>query len=148
MADTTRELLPVGSVVRLAGADALVMVMGFEPDLDGVQADYLGIPCPMGLVSDDAALAFDADAVVEVVHRGFWDEEADAGLAAVRRFRTAADDVERQIYELIDKLTPEYLAEWRMQRAFDELDDEPEPDFDALFEDAEPEPEPTFPDEA
>ena len=154
MADTIRMLLPVGSVVRLAGSDALVMVMGFEPDFDGVQADYLGVPCPMGLVSDDAALVFDADAVDEVVQRGFWDEEAEAGVATVRRYRAAADDFVRQVYELIDNLTPQYVAKWRALRAFDELDDEPEPDFseledefDPAFEEAWEEPEPDFPDE-
>lgn len=154
MADTRRELLPVGSVVRLAGADALVMVMGLEPDLDGVKADYLGVPCPMGLVSDDSALAFDADAVSEVVFWGYWDEEAEAGIAAVRRYRAAADDVIRQVHELIDNLTPRYVAEWRAMRALDALDDEPEPDFGELedefdpeFEEAWEEPEPDFPDE-
>ena len=53
-------LLPVGSVVRLQGSDAQVMVLGFEPQLGDVRADYLGVAYPMGLVSDDAALAFDA----------------------------------------------------------------------------------------
>lgn len=148
MASEMRDLLPLGSVVRLTGADALVMVMGFAPDSDGVQADYLGVPCPMGLASDDGALAFDADAVAEVVFRGYWDDEADAGLAAVRRYHAAADDVLRQMRELIDSLTPEYVAGWREQRrVFDELDDEPEPDFDDLFDDAADEPEPDFPDE-
>lgn len=148
MADTTRELLPVGSVVRLSGADALVMVMGYEPDVEGVQADYLSVPCPMGLASDDAALAFDAEAVAEVVHRGLWDEEAEAGVAAVRRYRVAAEDVRRQIVAFTESLTPEYVAEWRMQRAFDALGDEPEPDYEGLFAEAEDEPEPDFPDEA
>ena len=47
-----RDILPVGSVVRLEGADALVMVMGFEPNLDGDEiADYLGAPYPMGLMN-------------------------------------------------------------------------------------------------
>ena len=124
-----RELLPVGSVVRLAGADALVMVMGFQPNLGDAWADYLGVPYPMGLVDDDAALAFDASAVSEVVFRGHWDDEAEEGLAAVRRFREAADDLHQQLLDLIESLTPERVEELRWQYAFDALGDEPEPDF-------------------
>lgn len=138
------QLLPVGSVVRLAGADTLVMVMGFAPRFDGGTADYLGVVYPQGLVSDDAALAFDADAIAELVHRGHWDDEAEAGLAAVRRFRAAADDVERQLDEFIATLTPEHVRELREEYLFDALDDEPEPDF---FDDLDDEPEPDFPDE-
>lgn len=128
-------LLPVGSVVRLAGAsDALVMVMGYEPTIGDVQADYLGVPYPMGLVDDDAALAFDASAVTELVHRGFWDEEAEAGVAAVRRFRAATDDVLRQVYEFMDTLTPERVTELRVARYLDMLEEEPEPDlFSSMF---------------
>lgn len=129
MADATPRILPVGSVVRLEGADALVMVMGLQPTIGDVQADYLGVPYPMGLISDDAALAFDASAVAEVKHLGFWDEEADAGVAAVRRFRDANEDVLRQMRELIDSLTHERFLELREKYAFEALEDEPEPDF-------------------
>ena len=142
------ELLPLGSVVRLASADALVRVMGFEPQLDDVQADYLGVPYPMGLVTADAALAFDASAVSEVVHLGYWDEEAEAGVSAVRRFRTAADDVLHQMQELIASLTPERVDELRVQYSFDAFDDDPEPDFPDEFDfEADDEPEPDFPGE-
>ena len=132
MADGTaaREILPIGSVVRLDGADALVMVMGFEPRLDeGEVADYLGVPYPMGLVSEDAAIAFDADAVAEVRHRGVWDDEADAGVAAVRRFHAATSDSYRRLRELVDSLTPERYYELRDYYTFDMGEDEPEPDF-------------------
>ena len=142
------ELLPLGSVVRLVGADALVMVMGFEPQLDDVQADYLGVPYPMGLVSGDAALAFDASAVADVVHRGSWDEEAEGGIAAVKRFRVAASDVLHQMQELIASLTPERVDELRMQYSFDAFDEDPEPDFpDEFGFDVDDEPEPDFPGE-
>ena len=122
-------ILPVGSVVRLAGTDALVMVLGFEPRFGNDYADYLGVAYPQGLVSDDAALAFDADAVAEVVHQGYWDDEGDEALAAVRRFRAAAADVDRQIREFTATLTPERVLELREEYLFDQMDDEPEPDF-------------------
>ena len=122
-------LLPVGSVVRLQGSDAQVMVLGFEPQLGDVQADYLGVAYPMGLVSDDAALAFDASEIAEVVFAGYWDAEGDAALAAVQRFHDAADDVRRQFEELVASLTVERLAELRDDYVFDAMDEEPEPDF-------------------
>lgn len=123
------ELLPVGSVVRLGGADTLVMVAGFKPHSDGVEADYLGVVYPQGLVSDDAALAFDADAVSEVVFRGFWDEEGEAARAALRRYREAVLDLRVQFREFMDTLTPERIIEYRNDYYFDQMDDEPEPDF-------------------
>lgn len=122
-------LLPVGSVVRLQGADALVMVLGFQPQLDEGSADYLGAVYPQGLVSDDAALAFDADAIAEVVHRGYWDDEGDAALQAVRRVRDAADDVRRQMEEFVAGLTIERIKELHDDYLFDSMEDEPEPDF-------------------
>lgn len=131
-------LLPVGSVVRLQGADALVMVLGFQPQLDDGYADYLGVVYPQGLVSDDAALAFDAEAVAEVVHQGYWDEEGDAALDAVRHFRDAADDVRRQVEEFVASLTVERIKELHDDYLFDRMEDEPEPDFfDEAVQDGE-----------
>lgn len=141
-------LLPVGSVVRLEGTGALVMVLGFVPQLDDGQADYLGTPYPQGLVSEDAALAFDANAVAEVVHQGYWDVEGDAALAAVRRYRDAADELATQFEAFVQTLTPERIvelhAEHVLNELFDQMEDEPEPD---LFDDMDEEPEPDFPDE-
>lgn len=124
-----REILPIGSLVRLEGAEALVMVMGYEVDLGDECADYLGVPWPMGLVADDAVLAFDASAVAEVAWRGLWDEEADAGLAAVRRFRAATRHAEQSLRELIDTMTHEKFLELRERYTIDVADEEPEPDF-------------------
>ena len=79
--------------------------------------------------SGDAALAFDADAVSEVVFRGFWDEEGEAARAALRRYREAVLDLRVQFREFMDTLTPERIIEYRNDYYFDQMDDEPEPDF-------------------
>lgn len=123
------ELLPVGSVVRLEDADALVMVIGFKPTFDDVEADYLGVIYPQGLVSDDAALAFDADTISEVVSRGYWDEEGEAARSALRRYRDAALDLKAQFEAFVETLTPERVIELRSEYIFDQMDEEPEPDF-------------------
>ena len=122
-------LLPVGSVVRLEGGDTLVMVIGFQPRFDDVQADYLGVVYPQGLVSDDAALAFDTDSVAEVVFRGFWDEEADAAREALRAYRDAALDLKEQFETFVEGLTTERILEFRNDYLFEQMEDEPEPDF-------------------
>ena len=110
------ELLPIGSVVRLQGADdTLVMVMGYEPVMGDEHADYLGVIYPVGLVSEDAALAFDASSVAELVHRGFFDEEADEALAAVRRYRALSAEAVRGVRELIDSLTPERVTQLKRE---------------------------------
>ena len=123
------ELLPVGSVVRLEDADAFVMVIGFKPTFDDVEADYLGVIYPQGLVSDDAALAFDADTISEVVFRGYWDEEGEVARAALRRYRDAALDLKAQFEAFVETLTPERVIELRSEYIFDQMDEEPEPDF-------------------
>lgn len=125
----TSRLLPVGSVVRLGDADTLVMVAGFKPQFDGVESDYLGVVYPQGLVSDDAALAFDADAISEVVFQGFWDEEAEAARETLRRYRDAVLNLRAQFKEFMETLTPERIIEYRDEYYFDHMDDEPEPDF-------------------
>lgn len=160
-------LLPVGSVVRLRGTDALVMVMGFAPQMGEVEADYLGVAYPQGLVYGDAALAFDGDAVEEVVFRGYWDDEGDVALAAVRRLRSVGAEAYRRLKELADGMTPERLAELRAEYAFRAMGEEAEPEllgdagepaepeltdeeqllFDEEFGLLEEEPEPELPDE-
>lgn len=133
-------LLPMGSVVRLQGTDALVVVMGLLPQTEDGQADYLAVPYPMGLVANDGALAFDADAVAQVVHEGFWDQQGETALEALRRYRQATDELGRQFEEFVASLTPERLIELHDEYAFDVLEDEPEPDFpdEPSLDDMEP----------
>lgn len=121
--------LPVGSVVRLEGSDTLVMVAGIKPQVDGVQADYLGVVYPQGLVSDDAALTFDENAIAEVAFRGFWDEEGEAARAALRRYRDASLDLKAQFEAFVESMTTERLIELRSEYTFEQMEDEPEPDF-------------------
>ncbi len=111
------DILPVGSVVRLQDAEELVMVIGFEPTIDDVQADYLGVVFPDGLVTEDAALAFDASSVEEVVFQGFLDDEGEEAFEAVRRYRDLSRDAVAGVEQLIDRLTPQFIAEMREQNA-------------------------------
>lgn len=113
-----RDVLPLGSVVRLRdGGEALVMVMGFEPVLGEARAEYLGIPYPMGLMSEDGALAFDASAIEEVLYWGYLDDRGQEAFDAVRRYRVLARESMRAVDELIEDLTPERVEELMVQYA-------------------------------
>lgn len=113
--------LPVGSVVRLKGGDALAMVAGFEPIIGGARSDYLGVVYPCGLVTQDSAFCFDTGTIAEVVFRGHLDEEGRAGFAAVRAYRRLSRETAAQVERLIATLTPERVHELAIQHAPIEL---------------------------
>lgn len=88
MADT---LIPVGSVVRLEDASALTVVLGYFVD-DGEQLyDYLLAPYPAGLDDPNHALLANADAIVEVVARGYLDDAGEQALAAAAGIMAAKE---------------------------------------------------------
>ena len=75
-----RELLPIGSVVQLAGSTGLVMVAGYLPILPG-QADhvwdYSGFRFPVGYVDNDQVYCFDHGQIKTVYAYGYKDIEED-----------------------------------------------------------------------
>lgn len=96
-------LIPVGSVVRLDGVSFLAVVVGFYVD-DGEQMfDYLLAPYPSGLDDLEHAILADADAIAEVVSRGYLDEDGERALAAAAE----AMEAQEKAYVLIG----EYLEE-------------------------------------
>lgn len=89
MAET---LLPIGSVVRLVGTDFLVVILGYYVDNGEQMFDYLAAPYPMGLDDPDHAILANADAIVEVVARGYLDEDGERALAAAAELMAARED--------------------------------------------------------
>lgn len=84
-------LIPVGSVIRLEGADFLAVVLGFFVD-DGEQMyDYLLAPYPAGLDDPDHAILANADAIAEVVSRGYLDEDGERVLVAASEMMEAKE---------------------------------------------------------
>ena len=110
-------ILPVGSVVRLASTNAAAMIMGYNPIVGNETSDYLGIPYPMGLVTDDCAVAFDRSAIEEVLFEGYMDEEGQKVFAAMRSYEQATQDMVTQVERFIDSLTPERVEELRERYA-------------------------------
>jgi hypothetical protein len=77
MQNNVRELLPIGSVVRLKDGTKKAMIFGVK-QVDkgsGTEFDYIGVVYPEGNLGDGSQFFFNNDAVEEVFYRGFEDEE-------------------------------------------------------------------------
>lgn len=121
---SNESVLPVGSVVKIESLDALVMVIGYEPSMEDMMAEYLGVIYPMGLISDQSAVAFDGSTIEEVVFTGYLDEEGERGFAAVRQYHDAARDMQQQVENLVNSLTPARVKELRDRYAPVDMPDE------------------------
>jgi hypothetical protein len=78
MNDEIKELLPVGSVVRLKDASKRIMITGFasvSPDTGDKVYDYSGCVFPEGFVDYDEVFVFDHNQIEQVCFTGFEDEE-------------------------------------------------------------------------
>ncbi len=90
MFDPRKDWMPLGSVVRLRGAERLVMVAGFM-SVDGESGhawDYAGYPYPEGKQDPDE-LFFDRTDVEETYQFGFCDAE---GMAFMSRLASMEDE--------------------------------------------------------
>ena len=75
-----KNILPVGSVVRLHGGQRSVMIIGImqqHEDQKGNigRSDYMGVPYPVGYLHPDLNFCFDNSDVEEVLFRGYDDNE-------------------------------------------------------------------------
>lgn len=81
----TKELLPIGSVVKLEGADKTILVIGIKqrhPDSDEVM-DYIGVTYPEGYINNVLFFTFNHDNITDIVFRGYECEERKEFLQAV-----------------------------------------------------------------
>lgn len=71
-------LLPIGSVVKVAGIDNNMMIIGYfqvadnEPD---IVRDYAGVVYPGGIGNTDEVFQFDREAIEGIPFIGYEDEE-------------------------------------------------------------------------
>ena len=74
-----KDLLPVGSVIKLKGEDKRLMIFGILQKLsdDDTIYDYLGVPYPEGFIGTDFQFVFNSSDIEEVVFTGFESEERD-----------------------------------------------------------------------
>ena len=74
-----KDLLPVGSVVKLRGEEKRVLIFGIlqKPVNSDQTYDYVGVPYPEGYLGDEYQYVFNNSDIAEVVFTGFESEERD-----------------------------------------------------------------------
>ena len=79
MKNNIRELLPIGSVVRLKEGKKNVMIFGIKQTDKGtgVEHDYIGVVYPEGNLGEELQFFFEHDSIDEVVFKGFEDKERE-----------------------------------------------------------------------
>ena len=73
-----KDLLPIGSVVRLHDGEKRLMIIGImqsDASGNGKEYDYLGILYPEGQIGDEFQYLFNQEDIEEVIFRGFEDDE-------------------------------------------------------------------------
>ena len=84
-----KELLPIGSIVRLQNGQKRLMITGVlqskEDELDK-QYDYLGILYPEGHIGGDFQYLFNHEDLDQIVFRGYEDPERQAFLEKLANF--------------------------------------------------------------
>lgn len=75
------KFLPVGTVCRLKGATACLMIIGFCVNKEGDDSkiyDYLGCMYPQGMIAQDTNFLFDHAQIEEIIYMGLInDQERD-----------------------------------------------------------------------
>lgn len=72
-----KELLPIGTVVLLEGAEKRLMIYGVKQTDQETQEeyDYIGVVYPEGNMGQGTQFLFNHDQIREVFFKGFEDEE-------------------------------------------------------------------------
>lgn len=72
-----KDLMPIGSIVRLHGGDRRIMICGRVVCRNGEDTIYDYVAClyPQGITSSDDMYFFNRDAIEDVFFIGFQDQE-------------------------------------------------------------------------
>ena len=72
-----KDMLPIGSVVRLEGGERYLMIYGRIVCAEGSDKiyDYVSCPYPEGIAKDDDTIFFNREAIEQVLFIGFQDEQ-------------------------------------------------------------------------
>ena len=67
-----KDMLPVGAVVLLDGAEVPLMIVGYMvKGIDEKERDYMGVPYPIGYTSLDSIRGFNHRDIKEVLFEGY-----------------------------------------------------------------------------
>jgi len=73
-----KNLLPIGSIVRLKDGQKRLMICGIlqtSTDAEAKEYDYFGMLYPEGYMGEEFQYLFDHSDIEEIVFRGYEDEE-------------------------------------------------------------------------
>ena len=73
----TKDLLPIGSVVKLHGAEKKLMITGIsvQQENDSKVYDYIAVPFPEGYLSNELMLLFQHDDIETIEFIGLLNSE-------------------------------------------------------------------------
>ena len=82
------ELLPIGSVIWLNGAEHALMIFGVKQtnNDDGKEYDYIGVPYPEGNMGKDSQFLFNHEDIVKTDFEGFNDDSRKEFIANLSSF--------------------------------------------------------------
>lgn len=89
------DLLPIGSIVLLKGAEKRLMVYGVkqhDPENSEVEFDYCGVVYPEGNLGGETTFLFNHDDIGMVQFRGYEDEERKVFLRNLNEYYTALSE--------------------------------------------------------
>lgn len=67
-----KKTLPIGAIVKLEGAEAAIMIVGYLPKgIDNKQRDYMGVMYPTGITNISNIRAFNKKDIKEVLFNGY-----------------------------------------------------------------------------
>ena len=75
MSKNFNELLPIGSVIHVKGANKNMMVVGTAVIAENTEYDYMGVLYPEGYVDNNHTYLFNHDDIDKVLFLGYVDSE-------------------------------------------------------------------------
>lgn len=83
-----KELLPIGSIVILRGAEKRLMIFGVKQRNkdDGLEYDYIGVVYPEGNMGEGTQFVFNHESIEKVFFKGFEDEERETFIEKLDNF--------------------------------------------------------------
>lgn len=82
---SVKNLMPIGSVVRLKEANKKLMIIGIKQmnAEKGTVKDYIGVMYPEGYLNREVFFTFDEDDIEETIFEGYCSEEQKTFLEQV-----------------------------------------------------------------
>lgn len=83
-----RKLLPIGTIVRLKGAEKSLMIFGIrQTDANKKKEyDYIGVMYPEGNMGEDLRFMFDHNDIEKVVFNGYESDERKEFLEKLHKY--------------------------------------------------------------